>query len=337
MKPMLCPFCLGYATFEKKEQKRRKGFTRQYYSCVHCSAEVPRMYFEDYRRNPPAVVSAVGFTQHGKSVYFASLFYAFRCMNLARDWPGFQTLCLNEDSLQTVNRNLEQLRGGKLPPATAKNFPTPTLLHVDFFPNQPNCTLLFYDTAGESFTQPRQLGQYARFVRRARTVLFFVSLSKTGQDGPISAELERLLETYIVGVRDLGTKRKEQNLVVVYTMADMLADVMGSDWSFYRERLVSPQLGDEAHGSYLRELVHLSYRLRRFTESRLGAHGFLNMAHGFFRKVSFCMVSSLGSAPQEDNTLAVELTPRRVLDPLMYVMRHGVQRRGLGLIKRLVG
>ena len=52
------------------------------------------------------------------------------------------------------------------------------MLRIHGYPGVRNCTLVMYDTAGESFHRPNQLIQYARFVRRARTVLFLVSLPR---------------------------------------------------------------------------------------------------------------------------------------------------------------
>ena len=50
------------------------------------------------------------------------------------------------------------------------NFPRPTMLRVagiPMWPKQRNCTLVFYDTSGESFERASELVKYARFAQQA--------------------------------------------------------------------------------------------------------------------------------------------------------------------------
>jgi hypothetical protein len=112
---------------------------------------------QDYRKYPPVVVSAVGFRQHGKTVYLSTLFYALKKLDLPTHWPTFFTAGLNEDSLTTIYENVSLLEQGNLPDSTPKNFPRPTMMRVHGVPFQPNCTLLCYDTGGECFEKPTQL------------------------------------------------------------------------------------------------------------------------------------------------------------------------------------
>ena len=328
--PMLCPYCLADVVFSERVEKRRNGFARAYLACGQCEQEVPRMYVADYRRYPPAVVSAVGFTQHGKSVYFSSLFYTLRHLDLATKWPGFVTQCLSDESVTNVWAGARDLNQGRLPDATAKVFPTPVMLRLDSFPGQPNCTLIVYDTAGESFNRPTQLVQYARFVSRASTVLFFVSLSRIRQDNEdIDQTLHRLLETYIVGVRELGAEERSQKLMVVFTMADAIGQVVGDSWQPLRDLLIRSHPGDEQSRAYVARTGELSRRLHRLTREELKAQNFLNLAEQFFRSVGFSMVSALGAAPLEDNTMAMGIIPRRVFDPLLSVFSDVKRARPL--------
>ena len=194
-KRMLCPFCLADVIFEQRSEKRRGGYERNHLACPECEEPIPRMYADDYRDFPPVVVSAVGFPQHGKTVYFSSLFYTLRHMDLVDRWPGFHTQCVNDESLERLWQGARELNVGQLPTATPKTFPQPTMLRIHGYPGIRNCTLVMYDTAGESFNRPNQLIQYARYVRRARTVLFFVSLPRIQEDDEEPDEiLHKLLE-----------------------------------------------------------------------------------------------------------------------------------------------
>lgn len=322
-KPMLCPFCLAEVLFTHQPENGRHGFTRSFFACPSCDEPIPRMYVDDYRSYPPVVVSAVGFPQHGKTVYFSSLFYAFRYMNLTERWPGFYTQCVNDESLTQLWDGVRELNNGRLPTATAKTFPKPTLLRVKGYPGIGKCTLVMYDTAGESFYRPSQVVQYARFVQRARTVLFFVSLPRIVQDGDEPDEvLHKLLEAYVVGMRELGARRKSQRLVIVFTMADAAAESFGDQWSPLRDELVRVVPGDESNRNYFTGVESISQRLKEFVNSELQAMNFISLCDDFFASTSFSIVSALGAAPEKDNTIKNRVSPRRVFDPLLFVLRE---------------
>ena len=324
---MLCPMCLDDVIFQERTEKRRNGYERKYLACPACETAVPRMYVEDYRAFPPVVVSAVGFSQHGKTAYFSSLFYVLRHMGLAERWNGFYTQCVNEESLTRVWEGVHQLHAGQLPAANPKVFPVPTMVRLHAFPGVSDCTLIMYDTAGESFNRPTQVIQYARFVCKASSVLFLVSLPRIQQqrDDP-DETMHRLLETYIVGMRELGARPRSQNLSVVFTMADAMWDLFGEEWNSLKRLLTAAAPGDEAAPHYVRQADELSRRLYFFVRDKLEARNFLNLAEGFFRSTSFNMVSALGTVPNDQNAMATKLMPRRVFDPLLGVMRgarHG--------------
>lgn len=309
---MLCPNCLQDVEF-KRENSATGG--SPVYLCQNqdCRQSVPALYVRDYHDYPPVVVNAIGFRGHGKSVYFASLFYTLRKQDLGRFWPRFHTLSLNEESLKTVDENVKYLQAGDLPHATAKNFPKPTLVRVHGVPYHQNCTWLCYDTAGECFERPTQLVQFAGFVKRARTILFFVSLPDL-QDSPM--EMHNLLNVYVAGMAELGGQTREQNLVVVYTKADEVVQMDQAVETYLRNGAVDGLAGLQP---YKEELWLVSERLRGLTRSRLRANEFLNAADAHFANVQFCIASALGAKPA-GKRLSTAVAPRRVLDPILWLM-----------------
>jgi hypothetical protein len=192
---MLCPFCLADVRFRKKKLPHTPA---SIFLCPECNEQVPALYAQDYRKYPPVVISATGFRQHGKTVYFAALFYTLKKLTLARDWPEFFTMGLDEDSLDTVYGNARMLEGGVLPDSTPKNFPRPTMVRAEGVPMQPDGTLLFFDTGGECFEKPTQLVQFAGFVRRARVAMLLISIPDL--EDP-RAGMQQLLNTYVVNSR----------------------------------------------------------------------------------------------------------------------------------------
>ncbi len=311
---MLCSFCLDDVRFR---QEKMAGNLASIYLCPNCNEHVPALYSQDYRKYPPVVISAVGFRQHGKTVYFASLFYTLKKLTLARDWPEFFTMGLDEDSLDTVYGNARMLDAGALPDSTPKNFPRPTMIRAEGIPMQPDCSLLFFDTGGECFEKPTQLVQFAGFVRRARAVLLLISIAD--MEDP-RAGMQKLLNTYVVGMGELGGKTRDQHLIVVYTKADQLVGRLTGRWRNLYTYLVEGSVDDLAQtDGYIERMENISEQLYAFTEEELKAHEFINAAEANFKSISFSIISALGTEPQGAK-LSVEIVPRRILDPVLWIM-----------------
>jgi hypothetical protein len=309
---MLCPFCLADVKF------RLEGG----YLCPDCDEQVPAMYVRGYEEYPPKIVSAVGLRGHGKTVYFASLFYVLKESPLPAFWqPDFFALSLSDQDIKTVHGNARMLKDGKLPGSTPMNFPRPTMLRVAGIPlwqKRRDCTLVFYDTSGEAFERASELVKYARFARQAQMVMLLVSLPDI-QDPP--HEMQTLLNTYVIGIADLGGSTRDQDLMVVYTKADEMADCLSAPpWDNVRSYLAAGSVGSLAQArGYQRQMYEVSNLLYDFTRSELKADEFANLAQTNFRSVGFSIVSALGSAPK-DGQLSVAVEPLRVLDPILWMM-----------------
>ncbi len=353
---MLCPYCLAEAEFELTS-KVASGLSDEdpadaklpnpsagsgpgpvRYRCPQCRSTVPTMYVKDYDEYPPVVTSAVGFSGHGKTVYFASLFHALRNEGLTEQWPEFYSLALDDPSLKTVLENMAMLDEGSVPSASPKNFQRPTLLRLACVPGLGNCTLAIYDISGEAFKEGVQVEQYARFVARAQTAMFMISIPELLKEGrDYATALERLLTAYLIGLRELGGDPAEQDLVVVYTKADILAKHLDG-WQTIRGYVAAdPYDGLADTYQYLNQLGAMSALLAKFTVKAVRAVGFYTAATHNFRSVRFCMISSLGAEPGPDGKLRVKISPRRVLDPLLMLVAMQMRARGSGGRRRRTG
>ncbi len=316
----LCPFCLADAKFKKEKLPNSLASA---YLCPECNEQVPALYAQDHRKYPPVVISAIGFRQHGKTVYFASLFYTLKKLTLARDWSEFFTMGLNEDSLDTVYGNARLLQDGALPDSTPKNFPRPTMIRAEGIPMQPDSTLLFFDTGGECFEKPTQLVQFAGFVRRAKAAMLLISIAD--MDDP-RAGMHKLLNTYVVGMRELGGQTQDQHLIVVFTKADQLAGRFTGPWTDLRDYLIEGSVEAMARTEgYMEQMYDISAQLHDFTERELHAYEFINAAEANFKSISFSIISALGTEPS-DGELSVEIVPRRILDPVLWVMEKSFRK-----------
>lgn len=312
---MLCPFCLDNVKVNGSPQTTEAGGG---YECPNgqCRQTIPIAYVKDYRKFPPVVVSSVGFRAHGKTVYIASLFYLLKFAGIGKHWPYFHATALNQESLDLVYENVKMLMGGELPPATPQNFPRPTIIRIQGVPIQRNCTLLFYDTAGESFAQANRYVRFAGFVRRAKTALFLVSLEDMKNP---KIELDKLLNTYFLGMTDLGGNTQDQHLAVVLTKADALAKALSGRPELFHYLTEGMVDGLAAPSGYMQRLYGISRGVRDYIETELGASDFLAATRNHFRSTTFSLVSALGAKPI-GKRLPAGFAPRRVFDPLLVLM-----------------
>lgn len=313
---MLCPFCL---TNIKSDIKL----------CSSCQRPLPAEYVTYHsgwlaRFKPPAIVSVIGFGGHGKTVYLASLYFVLQ--NLApRAWEAFFRQGLTMNTLKVLYQNLALLKRGELPDPTVMVFPEPNIDRLHNIPQFGNRTLLLYDPPGEAFelSEDDSLLRFAGFVKQSPCALFLVSLTdmmkQFESEDAVADEMHRLLERYNIGMKDMGARVNAQHLVVVYTKADRL--LSQSDFPAEVAKYLENSEVDSLHDirGYVQEMKKNSLLLRDFTKRTLNAGNFLHNALAHFRSVEFCAVSALGSEPV-DGKLAERIAPRRVIDPLLWVL-----------------
>ncbi len=318
---MLCPFYL-----EQVVQFTKNADTG--YTCPECKESVPALYVKGYSEFPPVVLSSVGFRGHGKTVYLAALFHVLAHHELPQHWHGFYKTAPGDRSLEILDFNIRMLKEGKLPDSTAQNFPKPTLVQVKEIPTGKGATLLCYDAAGESFEKVTRMVTYAKFLARSTTVLFLLSIPDLERECAdldqekkrecMAQQMERLLTVYRNGIADLGGNTRLQRLLVVYTKADeWIALEQYSELRDYLQAGTFDGLGD--YPSYKKSLLATSEQLQTLTAEHLLAKAFLNNAEDNFDGVRFCVVSALGASPK-DQQLQTSIAPRRVLDPLLWVL-----------------
>jgi tetratricopeptide (TPR) repeat protein len=348
---MLCPYCLCEVEFQRtrshgdhlsdgsllppSEPTGTGTDAGRGYRCPQCQQEIPAMYVTGYKKYPPAVASAVGFTGHGKSVYFAALLNELCGDRLAGCWQGFYYVALDDASLQTISQNAAALREGILPASTPRgNLARPTLLRLQAVPGLGGVTVCLYDVAGETFQSGADIGRYAshQFLARAKTVLFLVSLcdcrAVAKQEGDA---LLQLLNRYILGMNNhLHSATKGQNLVVVLTKADAVVHSYLRDHPALLQYVRNDDFGAVSDvAEYVRGIHRVSEVLRGRIIDGLQAQQFLRAAQDSFRSVNFCLVSSLGTTPTDDNRLTEEISSRRVLDPVLLLIDDELKRREL--------
>lgn len=311
---MLCPYCL-------------KSISESVIKCSHsdCGQEIPPLYKKYYphglfSRKEPIIMSAVGFSGHGKTVYFASLLHVMG-VELTKVWDRFFRQAIDSEGVNMVRQNLQMLERRELPEATRQNFPRPNVQRLANIPGYGDKLLVMYDTSGEAFEEDLRLERYASFVTRTKAVMFLISLIDLTE--PIATEIHRLLNVYVQGMARLKAETHDQHLIVVFTKADLLLDRRFRDYEDVVRHLNNSsyvELGDIRQ--YRQQLHTVSNALSDFMHNTLEAREFVHLARESFKSVSYCAISSLGSAP-DGNRLRESMRPVRVADPLLWVLEKG--------------
>ena len=333
---MICPYCLDDVPAQSRKHEDCK---------IIKGKEFPPAYVRFHGRedaDDPVVFSVVGSVGHGKTVFLCALF-DFLDNHLTDIWPGFFSHVLDQDSLSRLNEDRNRLRQGKLPPPTLQSFPRPGIFRLTNVPQSvegslsplKNTTVLIYDPPGEAFVTDRNISNLASFVKRGSCVLFLIDLASLGDSIP--DKMTELLDTYLLGMEHLGLERKSQHLIVVYTKSDALKVSVPEFGTFLEKQpKLRDYLNDQRPTSlidphrHLEDLRKVSSLLEEFTKTELHAGKFINEADHWFSSVSFTAVSSLGAAPEDrdgEKKMNVKMSPRGVVDPLLYVLAKSIQRK----------
>jgi formylglycine-generating enzyme required for sulfatase activity len=303
---MICPYCAEDVPAD----------SQQHHGCRRIrDKQFPPFYLDHDGGDAaaePVVLSVVGFSGHGKTVYLCALF-DYLDNHLTYMWPNFFNHVLDQESLSRLNDNRRKLRAGELPPRTAENFPRPGIFRLtnmpgsvggNGLPSLKDTTVLIYDPPGEAFVTEDKIVEFASFVKRSSCVLFLIDITALGDS--IADEMARLLDTYVLGMRRMGIAKKSQHLIVVYTKSDEMK-VSVPEFAGFLEQ--EPKLRDhldqqrpetltDPH-AHFRQLEDISRLLEAFTWSELSAGRFIHVARDWFASVSYTVVSSLGAAPEK--------------------------------------
>jgi hypothetical protein len=264
----------------------------------------------------PALLSVVGFTGHGKTVYLASLMHALE-KSLIRLWPSpFYRMGLDQNTVDTVIQNSMLLTRGELPQSTPKTFPRPSIHLLNQIPQYGTRGLIVYDPSGESFNSGQDIMDFAGFVQRARVVMFLVSIADLEE--PKADHLFRLLNNYVLGMANMKGKTRDQHLVVTFTKADQLLESL-APYPLVVRHLISDSNELASPKKYTATMTTISNVLSDYMRMELQAINFMRLAQTQFKSVVYCAVSALGAAP-EQNRLLTAVEPRCVVDPFLWVL-----------------
>lgn len=303
-----CPYCL-YSTASFLSDNKVKG-----YRCPECKQPVPRDYV-DKKNIPRANIGLVGFSGHGKTVYLTSLFSNLG--KLTSYWGNFYFRSLDDYTHKILYEHVPMFDKGILPDSTPANFPNPALIFYKSLPNYGDCFLNFYDTAGEVFSDSDQITRAGFFVAQSNVALFIISIKDCNEER-LDEDLCKLLDVYVRSVYDrMNIKLKErQNLIVVFTKSDLIADQLPSEFADWLKDGNINWYGLDLRNKII-EIEKFSVEIDNWLRIEKKCSRFLNLAQDSFVGIRFTLISAMGFDGQNESHESL-----RVLDPFLLMLKN---------------
>ncbi|WP_040204246.1 TRAFAC clade GTPase domain-containing protein [Neobacillus jeddahensis] len=284
---------------------------------------------------PSNIVSIVGATSVGKSVYMTSLIHTLQHVTA----NNFAAACIPLDN--GISRRFRHeyeiplFEKGYLFEATAKTKRQEPFIFQFVFKNEDQAplTLVFFDVAGEGMTDTEYIKLHASHIKNSAGILFLVDPMQ------IRAIREKLIYQLgephgeMVGLADeprevvislfgdfiAHQENSKTNIptAVVLTKSDLLNALKSDDGEYIRTN--SNVFHDITHRDYLNldEYENINGEIRRFLTKV--DNPFVNALDVYFRDTSYFAVSALGSNPVDQQVSGI-INPIRVDEPFIWLM-----------------
>ncbi|MCL1845553.1 MAG: hypothetical protein FWF77_06595 [Defluviitaleaceae bacterium] len=296
--------------------------------CPYCHNDIP----QSAGFAPSTIISVVGASQSGKSVYLTSLIHTLKTLT-PRNFPIFCTPINNEMGRKFKFEYEDPLieHGMLLDPTQKEKQQEPFIFTFSFADEtKPEINIAFFDVAGEGMVDTAYMDIYAANIRNSGGILFLVdplqfrSIGKKIQlknsldyelsyDEPADV-LSGLVEDYIYkqggGMSDIPT-------AVVLTKTDLLEPLM-ADGEYVREG-----------SSFFRNFTHRGlFNLNEFYDINDETEDFIaeidpnfrNALKRRFADLGFFAVSALGTKPEGGRVAS--FAPVRVDEPFLWLLHR---------------
>lgn len=311
----------------------RYGMVSKRRLCPRCHNELPITA----GKAPSNIISIVGASQVGKSVYMTSLIHTLQNTTANR----FQAACmpLNAQISRKFRENYETplFERGQLLDSTQKERRQEPFIFQFIFKDseQAPLILVFFDVAGEGMVDREYMELYAAHVKNSAGILFLVDplqiktirdrvmLQAGDQPGEFTARYDEPREVVITLFENfIGYQEQSKTNIptaVVLTKSDMLNFIKEEDGEYIKSN--SNVFRNFVHESYLNlsEFENINGEISRFIEKV--DRPFKDALEVYFTNTAYFAVSALGSNPVNQRVSGV-VTPIRVDEPFIWLMHQ---------------
>ncbi|MCL2386297.1 MAG: hypothetical protein FWC89_01990 [Defluviitaleaceae bacterium] len=297
--------------------------------CPFCHNDIP----QSAGFAPSTVVSVVGASQSGKSVYLTSLIHTLKTIT-PRHFPIFCTPINNEMGRKFKYEYEDPLieNGMLLDPTQKEKQQEPFIFTFSFSDEtKPEINIAFFDVAGEGMVDTAYMDIYAAHIRNSTAILFLVdplqfrAVGKKIQlknglnyelgfsDEPVDV-LSGLVEDYIY---KLGGGVAKIPTAVVLTKTDLL-ESLRYDGEYLSEH--TRMFENYTHRTFfnLTEFCNINAETEDFI-SEVDPN-FRNALKRRFADLGFFAVSALGTQP--DGQRVASFAPMRVDEPFLWLLHR---------------
>ncbi|ERM16898.1 TRAFAC clade GTPase domain-containing protein [Brevibacillus laterosporus] len=311
----------------------RYGMVTKRRLCPKCHNELPITA----GKAPSNIISIVGASQVGKSVYMTSLIHTLQ--NTTANHFNAACMPLNAQISRKFRENYEAplFERGQLLDSTQKEKRQEPFIFQFIFKDseQAPLILVFFDVAGEGMVDREYLELYASHVKNSSGILFLVDplqirtirdkiMFNVGDEpGEFTARYDEPREVLITLFENfIGYEEQSKTNIptaVVMTKSDMLHMLKEDDSEYIKSN--SNVFRNFVHKQYLNtsEFENINGEIRRFIEKV--DRPFKDALEVYFTNTAYFAVSALGSNPVNQKVTGV-VTPVRVDEPFIWLLHQ---------------
>ena len=295
--------------------------------CPHCHNDIPKS--AGYA--PGTIISFVGASQAGKSVYLTSLIHALKT-NTPRNFNIFCTPINHEMSKKFKYQYEDPLieNGQLLDPTQMEKQQEPFIFTFSFADERkPEINIAFFDIAGEGMIDSSYLEIYAAHIRNSTGLMFIVDplqFRSLGRKIQLKNNIEYDLRSFEEPVDVLGGLVEnyismESNSIskiptaVILTKTDLL-EALDGEYISSNGHMFS----NFTHRGYfdLSAFENIGGEVEEFIDR--ADPNFCNALKRRFGDSGFFAVSALGSCPDAKSRRVASFSPMRVEEPFLWLL-----------------
>jgi len=310
------------------------GYETKKRLCPGCHNELPLTS----GKFPSNIISIVGASQVGKSVYMTSLIHTLQNSTAS----NFDAACmpLNADISRKFRYNYEEpiFERGRMLDSTQKEQRQEPFIFQFVFKDQSQAplTLVFFDVAGEGVVDREYLDLYASHIKNSSGILFLIDplqirtireklqINIGDRQGEFTDRYDEPRDVVITMFESfIGHQQNSKTDIptaIVLTKSDMLEYLKEDDGNGYIKSN-SNVFRNFVHKQYMNtdEIENINGEIRRFIE-RVD-RPFKDAVDVYFMNTAYFAVSSLGSNPVDQQITGV-VNPIRVDEPFIWLLNQ---------------
>lgn len=309
--------------------------------CPHCHNIIPK----DMVEHKGYIISIIGARSSGKTIYIATLINQLKKYGkyLDKEFGIIEKNVANRPEYNTEKRYETDFynvvfKDNRLPKQTQisdiqNRYP---LIYKLTQKNKPPLYLVFYDTAGENFVDPKNIASNVKFLDHSDAILFLMDTFsipyvhdklKLSMELPeIELKFDKILANLITHIDESENKIRDAFYNKPMALVFSKIDAIIKNEELFRDTSISG-LNIERNSSFLdgsginlADIDEVSNSIFTALDENWEQHNFTQNISNHFKNAKYFGISALGDMPDLSTQSIKNLRPYRVLDPLVWIL-----------------